>query len=256
MKEELKACEATASGTRFEDVAFAPDSVLQRLVLTPLPATPVSTFLLTAKMLSGETVLLNVDAGCAVQREAFSGRLVVTNYQLTYLPDDPKAAKRLKLRPEFFVLPLGFISRYFLPGFDLGDSVDKSVDRKTYMAACIDVVAKDLRTFKFLFPLDEKSPTTVDKVLTCIETATFCGDDRRTFAFSHLPSGKPATKNSAGWSIFNDLDEYRRMGLVLDTPVSDTTKAIGLPVQALLWEPRWKAVQLVSRTSGGDKVHD
>ncbi len=165
-------------------------------------------------MLSGEEVLFNATASCALQRSTCTGRLIGTNYQLVYIPDDPGVMKQYKLRQDFFNMPLGFISRWELREYHRR-SVEKRVDRKVYMAICLEIASKDSRTFRFLFPMDEKD-NTVDKALDYTEANVFSKEDLRVFAFSH----KLTEKEPDGWSVFNDMEEYKRMGLDFSNPDS------------------------------------
>ncbi len=61
-------------------------------------------------MLEGEDSLINVDAECQLFNALYPGRLIVTTYQVVFLPIDPQIYRRHKIRSDFFHLPLGMIS--------------------------------------------------------------------------------------------------------------------------------------------------
>ena len=65
-----------------------------------------------SEVLEGEESLINIDAKCQAHHMIYKGRLIVTTYQVAFVPAEPKVFKRRNILPDFFRIPHGTISRY------------------------------------------------------------------------------------------------------------------------------------------------
>jgi len=77
----------------------------------------------------------------------------------------------------------------------------------------IDVLTKDIKELRFVLPSLEQ--TAVGEAFwKGFQIFAFPDDPTLYFAYSYKPQFPPGTKN--GWEIYNDMEEYKRMGINLD----------------------------------------
>lgn len=96
----------------------------------------------------------------------------------------------------------------------LSGSTTKTIDKKSFAGSCVDVVTKDGREFRFTFFTFDKD-NLADKVHERIKLFAFNEDVRNFFAFSY--KRKFPTN---GWEVYNDLKEWKRMGIDFDAKVN------------------------------------
>jgi len=148
-----------------------------------------------SEILEGEQHYLNNEATFTRGKTLnYTGRLIMTNYKLIFVPDEIKCKDLPKNPKGFFKIPLGLISTY-----------EKDFDKKSNIVY-VDISTKDGRKLRFMFLSTEKE-LMAEKICKVIEIYVFHGEENYTFAFLYKPSLDPKS------SIYNFEQEYKRMGL-------------------------------------------
>jgi len=92
------------------------------------------------------------------------------------------------------------------------NSVEKLNDKHVNTLMVIQIITKDGRKIKLMFPPEDNA---TEKAYKIIEAYVFPKEDKEVFAFSYkMPNPK-----IEGWEIFIDLVEYERMELNFSTKV-------------------------------------
>lgn len=166
----------------------------------------------SGQMLEGEVTTLIVEANCIKNKTMFKGNIMMTTYKLSFIPDDPGILSHLCLHPNYFDVPLGMLARYrFLL---ISGSAVKVIDKKLYSHACIDIVAKDGREFRFLFLANDKRNLS-EIIHERIRKFALCEDVGEYFAF-----GYKREFAVDGWEVYEDAREWERMGIDFDAKVA------------------------------------
>ena len=92
--------------------------------------------------------------------------------------------------------------------------VQKTVDKKQSGDICLDITTKDFREIKYIFSAAEQT-ISGEKVYQSIQVFAFPKKESLYFAFSHNPAMPTSTVD--GWDLYDDVTEYKRMGLNFDS---------------------------------------
>eukprot|EP00826_Nyctotherus_ovalis_P042488 TRINITY_DN4376_c0_g1_i10.p3 TRINITY_DN4376_c0_g1~~TRINITY_DN4376_c0_g1_i10.p3 ORF type:complete len:112 (-),score=40.64 TRINITY_DN4376_c0_g1_i10:143-478(-) len=63
------------------------------------------------EVLEGEQPCMNTLAIFTKEEHKFNGRLIMTNYRVVFVPDDNSVYALLRLKDNFFDIPIGFIAK-------------------------------------------------------------------------------------------------------------------------------------------------
>jgi len=90
---------------------------------------------------------------------------------------------------------------------------------------------KDFRILNFIFPLS-KNTCLAERIYTIIRTYIYTSEDSLYFAFNYRPKYSTNVRN--GWSVYNKLAEYTRMGIDFDS--------ITCPFRVYAKNSKWETV--------------
>jgi len=163
-------------------------------------------------VLEGEQQSMNTKASCIRDRGMCSGQLIMTNYRLIFVPNSTAVFNLWRINPDYFIIPLGHICRYFLIYFQY-KSIHKIADKKIMDSYCLKIITKDLREIKYLFSTAEKGTLDGEKIYNNVNFFAFPNKADLYFAFNHKPNF-----SKCGTPIYQDLQEFKRMGINLESP--------------------------------------
>ena len=63
------------------------------------------------EIFQGERPCMNTEANYVKEKININGRLLMTNYRVVFVPDDPSMLMELRLKTDYFNIPIGFISK-------------------------------------------------------------------------------------------------------------------------------------------------
>ena len=66
----------------------------------------------SSKFLQGEELSVIMDGRCQAFNSVYKGKIIITSYQVIFAPSEPAIFKKKNMRPDFFKIPHGMISRY------------------------------------------------------------------------------------------------------------------------------------------------
>ncbi|CAM9597501.1 unnamed protein product, partial [Heterosigma akashiwo] len=177
-------------------------------VTPPAPA-PVKT---VPEFVTGELRLLNGEVVLMRLRDTFlqayhwpaqRGRLLMTTYQLVFLPE-----RRVASVPEsYYRIPLAAIDRIQKEIIPQGSTSDLLSSSQLVLAT------KDFRVLKILFD----RTTDPDRVFSALLTYVFPGSVELLFAVQHRPFG-PGVARDPGWYAYDAEREFLRQGCCLERP--------------------------------------
>ncbi len=127
----------------------------------------------------------------------------MTSYRLLFVPADRHCCSTLQVPTEYLKVPLGLIS-----------GVEKFVDKKSRAVAAVEVQTKDGRRLRFAFS-NANRESAGERAFAAIEAYAFPAEEKLAFAFSYTPNEYPST----GWTIYDPIADYSRMGLDLAAKV-------------------------------------
>jgi hypothetical protein len=105
----------------------------------------------------------------------------------------------------------------------------KIADKKALSGVCVDIYAKDGREFRFtFFPYDKENLG--DKICKILKVYAFNEDPRYLFAFAYK---REFPVN--GWEVYNDIKDWKRMGIDFESKVCQLVKMIGFTVEIVYW---------------------
>lgn len=94
------------------------------------------------------------------------------------------------------------------------NSYERTIDKKMYMATVFEIFSKDGRVMRFLFPIEDTEnilETLIKRIIIEAFKNTF-----ECFAFDYNAEESIETK---GWKFFDNIEEFKRMGIDFDKPV-------------------------------------
>jgi len=63
-------------------------------------------------MLEGEGKLISVEANCVKNKRMFKGKIIMTTYKISLIPNDHSILSLLSLSNNYFEVPLTMVAKY------------------------------------------------------------------------------------------------------------------------------------------------
>lgn len=127
------------------------------------------------------------------------GLLILTNFKIFFKPRDHDINKKKHLKPDYFSIPLGFISKY-----------EKISDKKNINLVTLDLYSKDGRIFKFRITTGFSAET--NQFLQYLPLYFFPEKKEYFFAYE-FGKYSELEKKYNGWKVYDIEEEFRRQGI-------------------------------------------
>jgi len=140
--------------------------------------------------MGGVPIFLQIRASC------FPAFMSVTNYRITIEPEEATILTSLKIRPDYFEVPLLMLQK-----------CERTISRAIIT---VDLLTKDERSIRFIIRPDLKLK---DDVYEVLYSHAFSSDITKRFCFS-----LSEITNLNGWTLYDPATEYGRFGISTRTP--------------------------------------